>query len=173
MKATKLYIDKESRASSYEGKSFYRLVERLSTPGLSYVPAQDPDSLKRYIICEGLGDATTTDIVIADTVDSALVTKIMPVETHGAFENSPITSVILPDSLDIIGARSFASCLRLTNVVIPASVTTIGYFAFGDCISLTNIYYRGTQAQWDAISKTSGWDSNMSSSCTITYNYKA
>lgn len=171
-KATRLYLDRESRASTYEGKSFYRLVKRLSTPGLSYEPTQDSDSLKRYVTCKGIGNATTTDIVIADTVDASLVTKIMPTDNYGAFEYTSVTSVVLPESLEVIGARSFAKCRKLTDVVIPASVTSIGYYAFGECASLTHIYYSGTQEQWNAISKTAGWDTDISGSYTITYNYK-
>ena len=66
---------------------------------------------------------------------------------------------------------------KITKVTIPDSVTSIGYSAFGYCTNLTSIKYRGTETQWNAISKSSNWNKYYSNgvyytiSCTITYNY--
>ena len=49
-------------------------------------------------------------------------------------------------------------------------VTSIGNWAFSRCSSLTSINYRGTQAQWNAISKGSSWNS-YTGNYTIHYNY--
>jgi hypothetical protein len=48
--------------------------------------------------------------------------------TYG-FGGNALTSVIIPDSVEIIGDYAFAGNL-LTSVIIPDSVTTIGEFAF-------------------------------------------
>jgi len=111
-----------------------------------------------------------------------------------AFSNcTSLTSVTIPDSVTSIGARAFSNCTSLKSVTIPDSVTSIGDYAFRDCTglksvtigndvtsirdgafynctSLTSIKYRGTQAQWNAITKRSYWNSNTGS-YTITYNY--
>ena len=50
------------------------------------------------------------------------------------------------------------------------SVTSIGDFAFSGCESLISIKYRGTEAQWNTISKGGNWNSETGS-YTITYNY--
>ena len=63
---------------------------------------------------------------------------------------------------------AFCDCSSLTSVVIPDSVTSIGSYAFSTCYSLTSIKYRGTAAQWKAITKGIYW---ISGDCTITYNY--
>ena len=83
---------------------------------------------------------------------------------------SGITSVTIGNSVTSIGERAFYSCTSLTSVTIPDSVTSIGDNAFIYCSSLTSIKYRGTQAEWHAISKGERWDVNTGN-YTITYNY--
>ena len=82
-----------------------------------------------------------------------------------------LTSVEIPDSVTSIGDYAFCDCTSLTSIEIPDRVTSIGYLAFCYCRSLTSIKYRGTEEQWNAISKGSSWDSNTGD-YTITYNYK-
>ena len=84
---------------------------------------------------------------------------------------SGLTSVVIPDSVTSIGEYAFSGCSGLTSVVIPNRVTSIGACTFFNCSGLKNIYYKGTQAQWNSITKVSSWDSNTGS-YTITYNYK-
>lgn len=50
-----------------------------------------------------------------------------------AFQNSNITSVVLPNTLNEIGYFAFGYCKHLTKVTIPASVTTLGRTVFGGC----------------------------------------
>ena len=56
-----------------------------------------------------------------------------------AFENSGITSVILPDSLGSIRPSAFAGCKKLTGVNIPNSVWGIYDNAFKDCTALSSV----------------------------------
>ena len=83
---------------------------------------------------------------------------------------SSLTSVVIPDSVTSIGDWVFSGCSSLTSVVIPDSVTSIGYYAFEYCSSLTSIKYRGSEEEWNAISKGYGWNYNTGN-YTITYNY--
>ena len=59
--------------------------------------------------------------------------------SKGAFANSPITSVTIPNSVMSIGESAFAWCDALTSITIPNSVTSIGDYAFSSCSSLTSI----------------------------------
>ena len=112
----------------------------LGTPNLHY---QRISGKEEYRLI-GIGLASEVDIVISDT-----------------YNGLPVTS---------IGESAFASCSSLTSVVIPDSVTSIGDWAFGFCSSLTSIKYRGSEEEWNAISKGYCWDYDMGR-YTITYNY--
>ena len=89
-----------------------------------------------------------------------------------AFYNcTSLTSVTIPDSVTSIGFVAFCNCASLTSVTIPDSVISIGNSAFYDCTSLTSIKYRGTEAEWNAITKGSRWDFGTGN-YTITHNYE-
>jgi hypothetical protein len=65
-----------------------------------------------------------------------------------------ITSAVVPDGVTSIGDTNeapFAYYDILTSITIPASVTSIGGYAFYDCTGLTTITFKGTVAQWNAI----------------------
>ena len=60
--------------------------------------------------------------------------------SNGAFYNNKnITSVTLPNTLEMIGNFAFSGCTGLTSITIPESVTSIGDSAFSECTGLTSI----------------------------------
>ena len=73
--------------------------------------------------------------------------------------NRDIETFIVPDNITSIGFGAFYECSRLKSITIQNSVTSIGIGAFYNCNGLTSIIYKGTKAQWNAISKDHGWDS--------------
>ena len=63
-----------------------------------------------------------------------------PVQWIGKFvfkENDSIVSVIIPPTIEILGAQSFYNCDNLTSIFIPSSVSSIGDQAFFGCDSLS------------------------------------
>lgn len=58
---------------------------------------------------------------------------------------------------------------KITTIVIPKSVKTISSYAFAGCANLSTIYYTGSQAEWNSISVGTGND--KLSSVNIIYNY--
>lgn len=50
-----------------------------------------------------------------------------------------ITSVSLPEGIDVIGNGAFLGCVSLAEIIIPDSVIVIDYQAFAKCESLTHI----------------------------------
>jgi len=48
---------------------------------------------------------------------------------------------------------SIDSCPALTTVILPGNLSPISFSLFNDCPSLTDIYFGGTMARWQEISK--------------------
>ena len=110
-------------------------------------------TLKKYV-------GTDTDVVVPDGI-----TEI----GSDAFSWSGVTSVVIPEGVTAIGSGAFTWCKALTSITLPNSMTDIGGGAFGDCDRLTDIYFTGTQAEWNSITKDSKWEPD--SSYTVHYNY--
>ncbi len=91
--------------------------------------------------------------------------------SEGMFINCQmLAGVEIPQGAESIDPSAFASCYRFTTVIIPNSVTSIGMSAFSAC-SLSDIYFTGTEAQWNSISKSAETIAAMSKA-TIHYEYK-
>ena len=88
-----------------------------------------------YYYVSGIGTCTDTDIVIPSEYNGKPVKSI----SNDAFENSRITSVLIPDSVTFIGNNAFSWCKNLASITIPDSVTTIGDYAFDSCKNLASI----------------------------------
>ncbi len=88
-----------------------------------------------------------------------------------------VTDININDTVSSIKDYAFYDCTSLESVVIPDSVTSIGGSVFSGCSSLTSIKYRGSEEQWESISKGDRWDeyyengSYYKLNYTITYNY--
>ena len=55
------------------------------------------------------------------------------------YENSVVTSVVLPESVVKIGRASFCDCKNLSSVTLPQGIVEIGGSAFAECPKLTVI----------------------------------
>lgn len=66
----------------------------------------------------------------------------------------------------------FFNCINLETLILPASLKGgITEACFLNCRRLHTIYFRGSEEQWNSISKTSGWSSPLPSGYQIIYNY--
>ena len=83
--------------------------------------------------------------------------------TSGAFLNcKALTNLNLGEGVQVIGDLAFAACAALTGVTIPSTVTELGCNAFAGCTGLASLYYAGTVAQWEAITKCATWNNGAS-----------
>ena len=77
---------------------------------------------------------------------------------RGAFYNcNQLTNVELPRNIMGIEDYTFEGCSRLSRITIPSGVRYIGINAFYRCNSLTNIVYEGTEEEWNKIRKGRNW----------------
>jgi hypothetical protein len=88
-----------------------------------------------------------------------------------AYYNGTDAEVIVPSfynwkPVKNIGTQAFYNCAVLTRITIPSTVKYIESYAFYNCNNLRGIYFGGTQAQWNAISKS---ESGIGSSVTVYY----
>lgn len=66
--------------------------------------------------------------------------NVYTVKSLGGFsDHDNLELISLPNSLDEILARGFASCNYLTEIDVPISVTTIGAYAFQGCTDLMEV----------------------------------
>ena len=83
---------------------------------------------------------------------------ITKIEVH-AFQGTKLTSVVIPDSVTSFGG-AFNNISTLTTATIGSGVTSLAdsnwYGCFESCTALTNVTYKGTKAQWQALSSTKG-----------------
>ena len=69
---------------------------------------------------------------------------------EGAFRNSGLTEVVLPESVTAIGKDAFNGCGVLESITLPERIS-IGENAFHGCDNLKTVYYAGTTAAWESI----------------------
>lgn len=56
-----------------------------------------------------------------------------------AFKNSNITSIVLPEGLEVVECLAFENCKYLENITFPSTLIKIGECAFDGCVSLKQI----------------------------------
>lgn len=71
--------------------------------------------------------------------------------------SSHLTSLVIPNSVTTIEGSAFYGCQGVQVLTIGSGVTSIGNSAFNFLPYLTTINFTGTMAQWNAITKGSGW----------------
>lgn len=79
------------------------------------------------------------NIVIPQTVVYNGATFTVVAIDKNAFWDCPITSVKLPNTLQVIRTAAFSDCKNLSNVKLPEGLKEIGASAFLRCTSLTTI----------------------------------
>lgn len=86
-----------------------------------------------------------------------------------AFQNNDFEEIVIPDNVKSIEKGSFWGCSSLKTITLPASLVSIGASAFKNT-ALKTVYYKGTQAQWEAIDISTTGNDKLTGA-NIVYNY--
>ena len=73
---------------------------------------------------------------------------------YAAFYNTPIETIVFPESVTRLGANLFQDSTTLKTVYLPRSVTDIGNYAFSGCDNITKVYYAGNRIEYFNLSNT-------------------
>jgi len=76
------------------------------------------------------------DVVVPEMIEDCPVRII----DDSAFEYSGITSIVLPETVRLIGVYSLSDCDSLESIILPEGLEHIGYGAFWGCDVLTKVY---------------------------------
>ena len=124
----------------------FRLIVLFLVFGFNAYVSAGTTPVDRFLYTESDGAITITGLTDrsgSDSTDITIPAQIdgKPVVTIGenAFNGSFLTSIVLPDSVTVIGRAAFTTCADLKTVVMGNSVATIGMAAFALCGSLTDI----------------------------------
>jgi hypothetical protein len=113
--------------------------------GVVPLVAQSADSFEVALTNDGSVRITKflgkdKNVVIPATIQGMKVTEIGERAFAGALLNKPpLTSLVIPEGVKVIGAEAFSFCSNLTTVSLPSTLTTIGNEAFNNCSKLKSI----------------------------------
>ena len=103
---------------------------------------------------------TATNTLISGCKNTVIPYGVDSIGLQAFDQCTGLTSITIPNGVKSIGETVFQMCTGLTSITIPNSVTSIGKYAFNICSHLTSITFNGTQEQWNAITKGTGWNKN-------------
>lgn len=86
-------------------------------------------------------------VVIPSVIGNNFVTRI----GAGAFKESNVKNVCIPEGVDTIDNEAFYNCASLERISIPSTVLLIEGSAFWNCDGIELVCYSGTSSAWKEI----------------------
>ena len=165
--------DREKGYDFTVGNIYYKILSSTEkTVAVSYKEYCSPDYDPDYI-----NSGYSGSVSIPSSVRNGTIAYKVIAIGENAFDNSDITSVSIPNTIESIDREAFIDCTKLTSISIPSSVKTIGTWAFNGCSSLTTISIPSsvTSIGYDAFANTL-WYNNQPEGLIyvgkVAYKYK-
>lgn len=96
-----------------------------------------------------LGDKCFYD---CDSLTTVFLPDSLQIIGDSAFADcDAIRGILIPESVNQIGAAAFQGCDGLEAICVPYTVKSIGSNAFYGCFALEHIFYPGPKASWKAL----------------------
>lgn len=144
-------------ASQAKHKGIVKAVDLKDATGLTTIPesAFSGCTILTSIVLPttvtSLGESAFASTTMLKSIVIPNGVKTIP---YGCFSNSGLSSITLPEGLELIGERAFYRCAQLKTITLPASVNVVGHYAFYRDNQAANIVFEGTMIAADGGSAT-------------------
>lgn len=128
-----IYGDLGSYAQTYARNNAIPFIDPSIDTGTDYQYTNNGNGTCTITLYTG----EDKDIIIPNELDGLTVTAL----ASYAFEDLPLTSVVLPDTITSLGVYVFADCEDLVKVNIPAGINEIPEYTFRGCVSLESVSF--------------------------------
>ncbi|MBR2635123.1 MAG: leucine-rich repeat protein [Clostridia bacterium] len=102
-----------------------------------------PSALRSIGECAFYGCSSLLDVALPETLES--------LEKNVFYGCQSLTFIALPEGLRFIPQNAFNLCSSLRDVSLPSTLENIDSSAFYGCDALEDLWYRGSAAQWEAV----------------------
>ncbi len=113
------------------------------------------DRAQKFYTVTKLLDSSLTELCIPDTIGDSI--PVVSIEKGCFAGNQQLLRAELGDYITDVADGLFALCTGLREVTLGADVTRIGVGAFYGCSALRVLHFKGTKAQWEAVTKETLW----------------
>ena len=120
------------------------------------------ESLEEIVLSNSLTSIPTNAFnACASLKYVSIPSSVKSIGTSAFFNCTSLADVVIEEGLVDIGGSAFKNCSKLESLTLPSTVKTIGNYCF-EYAGLDNINFKGTMTQWNAINKSTAWDSYSS-----------
>ena len=143
------------------------LPERLRTLGRSTF---ESSGLETVSLPEGLTAISDACFYGCDKLKHVELPETLETIGSIAFHYcTALEEITLPDSVRKISIDAFSECSSLHSISLPEGLQELDKTALQNCEQLEQVEFRGSQAQWQAL--TEEWDEESAEAISVEYGY--
>ena len=96
-------------------------------------------NLEYVLLNDGLKEIRNYAFLECDKLGGVKLPASLTLIGNKAFQKTPITSIVIPQLVSVIGSKAFEGCASLASVTLGESVNSIGANAFNGCTLLAEV----------------------------------